>query len=658
MMKIILARMMLTITFILILLLASSVSCYCGDDDDDDSSGTDDDDDLSDDDDSGDDDDSDDDDSIDDDDDNDDNDSCKQDLLCSEDGWCWSNPRPVGTSITDMQAFASDDVYLIGSTETVLHWGGADFELIDIPGDFLVRTIWGTDSDHVFIGGNNNEDPDKSVAYWEGNSWALMDTPTEGRSIQDMSGSSPDYIFVALPANLTKPGAVFHFNGTEWSIFDSPVHSYHEVWVAEEDEVYFVAWEGIYTLVLLWNGVDWTEILRLESAPDVINDIAGLGPNDMWLLLDDGYVSRWDGSSWSLINTGLNYSYHDMWSCATDEIFFVATDHDGGHIVRFDGTIWEEVYQTDREGLTVVGGSSCDDIYAAGGTGEIAHWDGSNWQSLVQGDSEPRFYDIWGSACDDVYAVGETFVADFVIYHFDGAQWSVALQDYGLLYGIWGSASDDVYAVGDSNKIFHWDGADWINVPGFVDSHFYAVWGSSSDDVFVVGRELDRGMIHHWDGSDWTETDSGFDYKMTGIHGCASDEVFAVNEGNSIFHYDGNTWTLHQQIPLSWRGFQDVWCENSDDVYVIGDGEGIWHWDGISWTQIRTGSFSGIWGTNQGDIYVSVDEHNAPMLHFDGSTWTEMKTPNYDFLLGVGGSGPNDVYAVSRHGTILRHDGK
>ena len=59
-----------------------------------------------------------------------------------------------------------------------------------------------------------------------------------------------------------------------------------------------------------------------------------------------------------------------------------------------------------------------DDIWASGGEGHIAHWDGTAWE-LTHVAGMRDYYDIGGTSSHDLWAVGPGGRA-----HFDGTTWT------------------------------------------------------------------------------------------------------------------------------------------------------------------------------------------------------------------------------------------
>jgi hypothetical protein len=67
-----------------------------------------------------------------------------------------------------------------------------------------------------------------------------------------------------------------------------------------------------------------------------------------------------------------------------------------------------------------------------------------------------------------------------------------------------------------------------------------------------------------------------------------------------------------------------------------------------------TGILLGVWGSGPNDVWAV---GGSTILHWNGSSWSSVASPPNGGLVGVWGSGPNDVWAVGGSGTILHWNG-
>ncbi len=93
-----------------------------------------------------------------------------------------------------------------------------------------------------------------------------------------------------------------------------------------------------------------------------------------------------------------------------------------------------------------------DQLWAAGESGTLLHFDGAEWHEEESGTSA-RLNALFGFSPSDVWAAGD----EGTLLHFDGKTWSsIPIQSYGgSLRTIWGATPDDVWFGGEQG-LFHW----------------------------------------------------------------------------------------------------------------------------------------------------------------------------------------------------------
>jgi len=329
-----------------------------------------------------------------------------------------------------------------------------------------------------------------------------------------------------------------------------------------------------------------------------------------------------------------------------EDVFAVG---DNGTILHYEGSTWSPMDSGTVMDLQSVWGSSRSDIYAAGTTfssyedpigGVLLHYDGSAWSDgpTLPGADAQIYSDVWGTSASDVYITGGAIYgydwASFpyvlgLIFHYDGASWSIALRwfyiGYFVFAGVWGSSPSDVFAIGNWDNydlvnpengfvIVHSDGKRWTlmdaasNVGGYY--HLAAIWGTSHSDVFAVGSSGDPDygdMVMHYDGLRWSElpVPSGGG-GLYAVWGASASDVFASGTNDTsmsyVLHYDGATWirTVLEDNAL----FEGLWGTSSSQIYGAGIGTYglglIFRFDGSSWSPMNIGStvpaLAGVWG--------------------------------------------------------------
>ncbi len=284
----------------------------------------------------------------------------------------------------------------------------------------------------------------------------------------------------------------------------------HAVWAGAATNVYAVGVGSSGSLIIRYDGEAWAQQL---SHGGTLNGVWGSAPNDVFAVGGfgsfedtDGVLLHFNGSGWSEMQgpSKDDVSYDAVWGSSATDVFAVGSSFDFdymGLIAHYDGNSWSEMTLPTVEGrvLRDVHGTSARDVWAVGFAqfaeltpdGVVLHYDGSAWTEPF-GVGEFVFSGVWANAPDDVFAVGGTDEVA-AIYHYHGQSWSpMAIPPTAGLRDVWGTSSTDVYAVGIST-ILHYDGTSWTEVR-HAQPTFHGVWGSSSTDVFVVGS---NGTIFH-----------------------------------------------------------------------------------------------------------------------------------------------------------------
>ena len=248
------------------------------------------------------------------------------------------------------------------------------------------------------------------------------------------------------------------------------------------------------------------------------------------------YIVRWDGSAWSLVNTGLG----------------IARDLNG-------------VYCVSANDCWMVG-----DGGAGAARQWFVRWDGTTWSSILVGVN--RNLDMMSVYCvssPECYAVGTSRNdADDqpVTFRLIAGTWTKDTNNLGTgnqdLFSIHCSGMNDCWAVGQDNNAqpltVRWNGA-WavINNGIAVRQNLNSVYCISTNDCWAVGNsgtlaEGARPFIARWDGA-WSVFPHGL--------------IFNVN-------------------------LQSVWCSDTNNCWAVGAATGgtplVLKWDGVNWRQVST----------------------------------------------------------------------
>ena len=154
----------------------------------------------------------------------------------------------------------------------------------------------------------------------------------------------------------------------------------------------------------------------------------------------------------------------DVWGSPEGELFAVGYADTGALrpvVAQRDGGAWPVIWQGPVDDsfkqLVRIHGSGDDDVWAAGGPGQLVHYDGDGWQTVaLPAGACPSTRDVWAGA-------GQVFVAcdQGKIVRFDGQSWSTEAagqEDHGSIHGC---SHAEVWSGTDSSDPWRWDGEAW-----------------------------------------------------------------------------------------------------------------------------------------------------------------------------------------------------
>ena len=125
-----------------------------------------------------------------------------------------------------------------------------------------------------------------------------------------------------------------------------------------------------------------------------INVMWTTGTSDVFAVGESGSIAHFDGSSWSLQQSGIADTLNGIWGSANNDIFAVG---DSGKIIRFNGSSWSPMASPTGQNLRAVWGADSTHVYATGDNGTILSYDGiSGWISMTSGVSN-TLRGIWGA---------------------------------------------------------------------------------------------------------------------------------------------------------------------------------------------------------------------------------------------------------------------
>jgi hypothetical protein len=311
-------------------------------------------------------------------------------------------------------------------------------------------------------------------------------------------------------------------------------------------------------------------------------------------------IAKWDGTNWSPLGTGLNYSPNAFVVYANELYvagsFTIAGGISVNRIAKWDGTSWSSV-GSGMNGVIFCLAVYNGELYAGGSfssaggvlANNIAKWNGTVWSPVGTGmdiGMGTPTVNVLISLNGELYAGGNFTIVDGTsanyIAKYNGTSWTSL--GTGMSGGLGGARVNalaeydgELYAGGDfdtsggtfTKSIAKWNGIVWSSVGTGVGSPNPEVFALAvyNSELFAGGRFTTAGgnpaeYIAKWNGTTWSSVGTG----MSG--GVPNAQVLALASINGDL-YAGGSFTFSGADSTNgiakWNssvGFEDVLKEN------------------------------------------------------------------------------------------------
>ncbi|NOZ01881.1 MAG: hypothetical protein GXP54_08340 [Deltaproteobacteria bacterium] len=237
--------------------------------------------------------------------------------------------------------------------------------------------------------------------------------------------------------------------------------------------------------------------------------------------LDDDIMFRLDGSTWSVVKTGVKLDVFGMWGTSGSDLFAVGQD---GAVLYFDGFgFTQQPVSGVTETLRAVGGSGPTDAWAVGDKGTVLHFSQTGWERV-----------------------------------------DVAVAANKALKGVACNAADDCFAVAWGFAM-HWDGIEWSAVPGVPGKELDAVVGTGPGTAIAVGY---FGTAINLTPALAVEESTGFGQTLRAVTVAPDGSIWAVGDSGVMARKTAGAWTL---VPTGTT--RPLWAvaAQGDRVLAFGD---------------------------------------------------------------------------------------
>jgi photosystem II stability/assembly factor-like uncharacterized protein len=112
-------------------------------------------------------------------------------------------------SLYGVWGFGDNDVYIVGSHGTILHFDGneeGEWKLMESGTEEYLLGVWGSSPSNIFAVGDN-----ATVLHYDGNKWCSMDPKTD-KYLTKVRGLGPNCVYA-----VGDDGLVIRFDGEKWN---------------------------------------------------------------------------------------------------------------------------------------------------------------------------------------------------------------------------------------------------------------------------------------------------------------------------------------------------------------------------------------------------------------------------------------------------------
>jgi hypothetical protein len=483
----------------------------------------------------------------------------------------------------------------------------------DDPGT-RIRAVWLSPEGTVFAVGDGGA----FLRRNPGGSWEPVPGAVISADLLDVWGTSDREIYAVGTG-----GTIVHFDGQRRSVTSAGNETLVAVWGGN-----VISTSGVlYRLDSIGSDPDEPSQTGVWNAAGVTTpparDLVGIAEDDLYIVTTDGQLLHYDGQQVRAVNDRVQVQA--AWGLG-DELFVIDTS---GRIHRRAGLTWVEQQTGVSAQLIGMWGSSASSVFAAGASGVVLHFDGTQWRRLMTAPISPlpsftpqRFvngsssaseavavdsnegtvwrYDgldwslfdgelgpgnvqgLWGSTGSALFAViasGNPLAGHVWVYNDSSGVWS---HDYDAgvpLFAIGGRSESDLYAVGAAGTVLRRSDASWTDLTGALEQA--AVWNSSpapdlaafwvSDEghVFVGGSGGNMAYHDPFTGQ-WSPMDTAIQDDVIALWGRGRDELYATSADGRIHRYDGATWELDYVNGTGAPALGGLWG-NDQVLYAVGD---------------------------------------------------------------------------------------
>jgi hypothetical protein len=432
----------------------------------------------------------------------------------------------------------------------------------------------------------------------------------------------------------------------------------------------------------------WCRMTAFAARP-LLGGVWASAPDDVWAGSADG-PWHFDGARWTafpLPHPETPRLGTELWGSGRDNIWMSTWNH----LYHWDGHAWA-LQEPEPPILNPhLWGFRADDVWAAN-SGRLVHWNGSAWSDVAIPESTSiqviratRADDLWGLSTPDQHAPP-------ALVHWDGTHWSPTPgQPEGewqfparAEQSLWGTGADDLWVIGRKGLLRHWDGRAWHPVETDTAADLQFIGGTSASDIWIAGAATEAlfapageenapRVFLHWNGRRWTH-EGAPPAGIAAVWRNRDGTAWGITGAGFVVRRDGTRWTSSLGENPRATVFSQIWGSAAGEVWAVGtlgtsapDSAAspgarsvVVHWDGnhVASAVLAHAHVTRVWGSGTGEVWFAGDRPDGRGFL---ARWKDSRLKLFDVphpVLGIGGSGPDDLWAVGKERLLLHWTGR
>lgn len=281
------------------------------------------------------------------------------------------------------------------------------------------------------------------------------------------------------------------------------------------------------------------------------------------------------GPTWQLVLSELPGALISVWGTSASDVWAVGGDAgDGPMVVRYDGASWTRLDTGVSGDLWWVHGFANGPVFMGGSDGKILSYENGAFTTMTT-PGMGIVFGIWGASPDDLWAVGGGGQATggFMWRNRNGMGWQAeptapaGIDAVANVFKVWGRSPSDVWMVGTGGLTWHYDGTSVVAVTSPTTRTLFTVHGDADRTVAVGGFQ--SGVILEHDGTAWSDVTPADAPQMTGV--CAgSGKLYAAGVYGGVMRREEGAWRVEDTGLVLRDDFHGVWIDPDAGVWAVG----------------------------------------------------------------------------------------